>query len=76
MRPVSEWLEVITEMECPFIQFSVEEYDLGLGENSLEILERALNILELHEEEIRRHKQKIQLLLSEHLMKKYRHKKT
>ena len=76
MRSVSEWLKVIAEMDCPYIQFSVDEYDVGISENSLEILERALNVLELHEEEIRRHKQKIQLILSEYLMKKYRHKKT
>jgi len=76
MRSVSEWIEVIAEMDCPFIQFSVEEYDVGVSENSLEILERALNVLELHEEEIRRQKQKIQLILSEYLRKKYRQKKT
>ena len=76
MKSVNEWVDIVAEMECPFIEFSVEGYDLGLDENSLEILEKALNILELHEEEIRRHKQKIQLVMSEYLMRKYRRKKT
>ena len=57
MRSGSEWLEVFAKMECPFIQSSIEEIDLGVSENSSEILERAINVLGLHEDEIRRHKQ-------------------
>jgi len=51
MRTVSEWIDVVSELECLFIEFSVEGFDQGLDDDILEMLEKAVNILELHEEE-------------------------
>ena len=76
MKTLSEWLDLVADMDCPFIQYSMEELELGFSEKSLDVLERILDVLELHEEEIRRHRQKIQLILSEYLMKKYHYDKT
>lgn len=73
MKPLSEWLDIIQDLDCPFIQYNFDE--LELDEKDLYMIERILDVLELHEKEIRRHRQKIQLLLSEYLMKKYQYKK-
>lgn len=76
MDDLSRWLDLVADMQCPFVKLNTEKLKFGNGGNSIEIFEKALNVLELHEEEIRRQKQKIQLLLSDYLMNKYQHEKT
>jgi hypothetical protein len=76
MKTLSEWLNLVTNMKCPYIQQNFDEIQLGFKDKNLSEIIQILDALELHEEEIRRHKQKIQLVLSEYLMKKYRYEKT
>ena len=71
-----ERVDVVLKLQRPFLQSSFKALEYESSENSVKMLENIVNVLELHEEEIRRHKQKIQLILSEYLMRKYRHKKT